>query len=335
MTAAQPLGIILQLRPGVTLVNRAGRQHILVSPEGNAVRVSPLAAELMPMLSRGSSLEELLSAIQRERPGAPEAEAVLGRFLEILRHAGLLGRPQVTHRQRSNSYAFLNIDPFALTVTKAAQTLPRSLVWLTLLLLAFLALAPVAGLFHSGFRIRPEMVLWLFNPIGILCFFLVSVPAHELAHALACRAFGAPVRAAGVILFAHFLPVPFVDPSYAYRIERRLPRAAIAAAGPFVDLLTCGVGAWFVSPAHHSLAFAGAGHTLFLLGLAFVFFDTTPFTPSDGSHVLEALLNDERARQDALSSPAVNPRPSLRKYRLACGVHTALALSLFWLITTR
>ncbi len=72
-----------------------------------------------------------------------------------------------------------------------------------------------------------------------------------------------------------------------------------------------------------------------LLSCLFVYLDTNPFTPSDGSHMLEALLDDELARTTALSrrrSP-LSMRPVINTYRLVSVVHFLVAaLIVAWLV---
>ena len=45
---------------------------------------------------------------------------------------------------------------------------------------------------------------------------------------------------------------------------------------------------------------AHAGRTLGLIALLFFVFDTNPLMPSDGSHMIEAVLDDEMAGKSAL-----------------------------------
>src|SRR5206468_11474523 len=75
-------------------------------------------------------------------------------------------------------------------------------------------------------------------------------------------------------------------------------------------------------------------YVLLLSGL-FVYLDTNPLTPSDGSHMLEALLDDELARASALSRrrAALSTRPVVNTYRLVCVVHFLVAVLIVgWLV---
>ena len=70
---------------------------------------------------------------------------------------------------------------------------------------------------------------------------LLAVAAHELGHAVVCRALGVPVREAGVMLWGWFLPLVYVDCTDMYRLPARRLRVMVALAGPYVDLATAGV----------------------------------------------------------------------------------------------
>ena len=75
-------------------------------------------------------------------------------------------------------------------------------------------------------------------------------------------------------------------------------------------------------------------YVLLLSGL-FVYLDSNPLTPSDGSHMLEALLDDELARASALSRrpTTLSTRLVINTYRLACiGHFLVAALFLGWFV---
>jgi putative peptide zinc metalloprotease protein len=213
-------------------------------------------------------------------------------------------------------------------------SLPR---WVSVALLVALLTWAVAGvvLVLLG-SLKPQLADSVrgFDLWGLALFALAVVPLHELAHGVACRVAGAPVQGAGLILHGNILPGPYVDTTQAYRVSARWSRFWIPAWGPLVDLLAAGAAAWVVL---HTAGLGAVGHAsryVFLLSLAFLYFDTNPLTNSDGSRMLEAALDDELARRAALTRyrARLSPWYVIVWYRLACVLHLAGATALLsWL----
>lgn len=188
--------------------------------------------------------------------------------------------------------------------------------------------------FHRDI-LHPSVVAESFNLIGFLALFLIVIPIHEAAHAVACRLAGAEVGVAGIIMHGGLIPGPYVETSKAYRLKEKSKRFWIPAAGPLVDWCAAGIVAWIIllSPGLGETAVEALSY-LFILCLLFVYFDTNPFTASDGSHMLEALLDDELARKSALSrqQATLSAHSGIKLYRRACVAHLLLAIAIlvYW-----
>ena len=92
-----------------------------------------------------------------------------------------------------------------------------------------------------------------------------------------------------------------------------------------MDLSVAGVAA--LASLHPAPAVAEPARFLFLASLLTAVAGTTPLQEGDGSHMLEALLDDELARHSALSrrrSPLSSAR-SVALYRAAAATHLLLS----------
>jgi putative peptide zinc metalloprotease protein len=308
----------VRLKPHIARVVRDGGQVILVDPSGAApaVRVSAVAHHLMPFLVRGAGAGEMAEHLSARFPSARDVHGKLQAFLDQLGRSGMLDSVEAAPRRRPRRLRLVDPDPLARVLAGLLGRLP--LRW-AVLCLSILSAASAIGWLVLHPHIRPELsgLVRDFDVVGLLLFVGVLVPAHELAHAVACRAAGAPVRGAGLVLHAYLVPGPYVDTSDAYRVRERGRRFLIPAAGPIVDLLACGAAAAALIASGGEGAWAHRAATLFLLALLVLIADLNPFAPSDGSRMLEAWLDDELARTSALGRRS-RMSPVRWKYRLAC-----------------
>jgi len=330
----------VQLLDGVTRVRRARGQTLLVSPDGSsAIRIGDVGEKLLPLLRRGTTVDVLAAFLQRQHPFARDISVKLDRFLAELDRVGLLApcqRPAERARSGVKQYALFNPDRLAKQLAEWWAWIPRTQSHtLVVVLIVAAAIGLVAVWLGDHQRLNPVGLVRRFEPIGLAVFVFMIVPLHELSHAVACRAAGAPVTAAGIMLHSFVIPGPYVDTTQAYRVAERWRRFWIPATGPLVDLLASGTAAWVVVLTNgNGLVGRGALYVLLLSGL-FVYLDTNPLTPSDGSHMLEALLDDELARASALSGrrAALSTRPAINTYRLVCVVHFLVAVLIVgWLV---
>lgn len=119
--------------------------------------------------------------------------------------------------------------------------------------------------------------------------FLCVKSIHELGHALACRKWGAECHELGVYFFL-LSPCLYCDTSDTWRIPNRLRRAAVAAAGIYVELLVAIVAGivWLATQTESSLHFV-AENTIFICTLNTVLVNANPLLRYDGYYVLSDL----------------------------------------------
>lgn len=314
------------MRPGIARVRR-NRMTILVQPEdGRSMRISKVGEELIPLLARGATLDELEHHLLQRFPAAGDVRFKLRQFLTQLAGSGFLGQQEaVPIRRKAHRLDLFNPDPAARAVAKALLAVPaflRGLILGALLAMAALALAALA---LSPALPHPGRIVTGFSWSG-LCFLLVLIPVHEFAHAVACRMAGVPVTSAGVLIHG-FTPGPFVDTSGSYRVTDRRARFWIPAAGPLIDLAVCALaaavltfgGQWSLDP-----RILEAAPFVFLGSAVLLILNLNPLMPSDGSHMIEALRDDELLRRSALSR-----RGSKLSRPMDVALYRVLA-SMFW-----
>ena len=324
------------LRDDVEIIRRSSSLLLFGRRDERTVRASPAAALLLPLLREGADFESLRASLQAAQPAAADIRSKLAGFLNALVQSGLLLDGSSDDEgsgplPRKHMYPLFSPDRPAAAVAAVIGLLGRRAGMVLALLAAFAAAAAIAGLAASGLLPRlPDQVQAL-HWGGVLLFFLIVAPVHEFAHAVACRLAGEKVGKAGILMHGGLVPGPYVDTSQSYRIPGRWRRFMIPAAGPFTNLVAAGAAA-------SALLYGGwGGETTALLqgfllfALLFLFFDTNPFTASDGSHCIEALLDDELARRHALrpAVPQVTDLGVVKKYRAAMACWAALSALLF------
>jgi hypothetical protein len=322
----------VQLLDGVMRVRRAAGQTLLVSPDGSsAARIGDLGEKLLPLLMHGTNVSVLAAFLQQQHPLARDISVKLDRFLAQLDRVGLLAtcqRPAERARSGAKRFALFNPDRLAKRLAEWWDWIP---VAQSHALVVVLIVAAAIGLVAVGLGdhhlLNPVGLVSRFEPIGLAIFVFMIAPLHELSHAVACRAAGAPVTTAGIMLHSFVIPGPYVDTTQAYLVPERWRRFWIPATGPLVDFLASGTAAWMVVLTHGNGLVGRVSLYVLLLSGLFVYLDTNPLTPSDGSHMLEALLDDELARASALSRrrAALSTRSVINTYRLVCVVHFLVA----------
>jgi putative peptide zinc metalloprotease protein len=313
----------IRLRSDVRCVALLRGQLLFVASDSASLRVSAAVQPLVDPLLNGATFLELVAAVRKRQPGAAAVEDQLMVFIGQLTRAGLIdgmpraGRPQLRR-------LFVDPDPLLRPLARLCKAIPLPLAWLVAALSTLGAIAELLGAearsqLHVAATAAADISI-----VGIALFVSIALPLHELAHALAARVAGVPVRELGLLLVGSVLPRPYVRTPDAIQLRSRARRAGIALAGPFSDLLVLGAAAHFSS---HP-----AARCVMLLMLLALAIGTSPLREGDGSHALECLLGDDLARRSALArrrSP-LTTATTVHTYRLACCAHTALVGLASW-----
>ena len=239
---------------------------------------APTQAEVIDLLVQ---LDEL-DLLQCER--SPDTEVLFQRHDQ---------RRRQRRRSMINPFAFRlslgdpsrwlpRLDPLARTLFRPAVFM----LWLAAVALAVCAAAANwDALAAHGRELlgspRAMLLAWLCFP--------VMKALHELGHALAVRRWGGDVREFGIGLML-LVPAPYVDASAASSFERRSQRAAVAAAGIFVELALAAL-AMLVWIGAQPGAVRDISFVLMAIGgVSTLAFNGNPLLRFDGYHVMCDLL---------------------------------------------
>lgn len=143
-----------------------------------------------------------------------------------------------------------------------------------------------------GALLNPSTVLWLGVALAL------TKVLHELGHALACRHFGGECHEMGLLLLV-FTPCLYCNVSDAWMIESKWKRAAIGAAGVFVELVLAAVCTflwWFSEPGlFNALCF----NVMLVCSVNTLLFNGNPLMRYDGYFVLSDLVEVPNLAQQA------------------------------------
>ena len=154
--------------------------------------------------------------------------------------------------------------------------------WLALVIAALALLAPQAGALHAygaQHLSTPRMllVLWLAYP--------VIKAVHELAHALAVRAWGGEVHDVGISLMM-LMPVPYVDASSAAGFRQRRRRVMVSLMGILAETTLAALAALVWLHAADGMFREVAFATMLIGGVSTIVFNGNPLMRFDAYHAL-------------------------------------------------
>lgn len=320
----------IRLQPGVRCIARQSGQTFFISIDARPVHVSPIARELWPALVEGARFEQLVAHLRAVRPSAKDVEDRLASFLTTLANAGLLAHERaldsspLPQRARKQRRFVWRPSPFFASPTGNLIAASRFLRYSTLFGLFAIFAAATISIARWLPKAPPFSAQFIhhFSFLGLAATVLIAFPLHELGHALVARVFGVPVVEVGI---AGYIPRPYVYTPQAFERSRGV-RFAIAAAGPASDWLFAAMAAVL----SHAGIGGDAARFVFATMLLFALTGTSPLHEGDGSHMLEAVVDDELARRAAILgrwSPLSNRR-SISNYRLGALLHTAVSVVL-------
>lgn len=162
----------------------------------------------------------------------------------------------------------------------------------------FVTLAPIIGylvlldLLHNGkigFFIQTFQQLNTQKVFSLLVIFVVLKSLHELGHALACKKWKSECHEVGV-MFLVFAPCLYCNTSDSWKLSDRWRRAAIAAAGIYVEMLVATVAAvvWLITRADSWIHWA-AGYAMAIGSISTVLVNANPLLRYDGYYILSDL----------------------------------------------
>ncbi|MEI6158527.1 MAG: hypothetical protein WCP77_01735, partial [Roseococcus sp.] len=108
---------------------------------------------------------------------------------------------------------------------------------------------------------------------------------HEMMHAITLRRLGVEVRQIG-LLFAAFIPVPYVDATASATLERKSDRMLIGAAGILVELFVGAVALMVWASSEPGLLHAICYNVIMISGFSTLLFNGNPLQRYDGYYIL-------------------------------------------------
>ncbi len=276
---------------------------------------------LLNQLDGTASLDEIKDRFEAEFPPQKITLEELQQFLGMLHRSGLIvadvpeqGYHLLKRRRErrkkeliqtfSNILAvrFKGIDPERLLnalypyvrwVFHPVTFILCVILWISALLLVlvefnvFLSRLPT---FHQFFT--PTNALWLAAVLA------VTKVIHEFGHGLSCKHFGGECHEMGV-MFLVLTPCLYCNVSDSWMLPSRWHRAAIGAAGIFVELTLASLATfvwWFTEP---GLVNHLALNVMFICSVSTIMFNGNPLLRYDGYYVLSDLLEIPNLRQKA------------------------------------
>jgi putative peptide zinc metalloprotease protein len=299
-----------RLAPGVSAHRqpvRGGEVDYVLrdAASGRSMRVNAPAYGLVGRMSGAQTFEQIWRAAVvtagDQAPTQGESIDVLSTLVErgLVRCETTADSVQLLERERGERRQRFSaaLNPMSLRIPlgnpvrfieAVARGLPNwtartwALLWLALMSLTVFVLADAWGAAGDHARQlaqapRSLLLLWLAYPVVKLL--------HEMAHAMALRAFGGQAREVGLNLMMG-VPVPYVDASDADTFPRRRERMAVAGAGIAAELALAALAAFVWLVVQPGVVRDLAMTVMLIGGVSTVVFNGNPLMRLDGYHVL-------------------------------------------------
>ena len=124
---------------------------------------------------------------------------------------------------------------------------------------------------------------------------------HEFSHAAVCRRMGAKVRSMGVMFFFG-MPCPYCDVTDAWRLPQRHRRAAVMAAGVYIEWVVATIAGIIFLSVQHGPTQQVAAIAIVVCFLGSVLFNANPMMRYDGYYVMADWLGSVNLSVDAASA---------------------------------
>jgi putative peptide zinc metalloprotease protein len=309
------------MAPGVEIQDGgAGRGFIAYEPRsGRYLRLAPAAAAVLGRLDGSRTIADICAEL-----GRPDLSDQITTLVTRLTELELIASPQATvaesdpqagrqrhrRRERPGRARVRVVPPFVLQIdiaepgailvpfvalVRAVSSWPGRIVFAALVVAGGISMATALPDVQGLARRPVSLSTILFT--GVILFAVTVL--HELMHAAVLRHFGGRPRRIGVMIF-YGAPAMFCDVSDAWRLPERRHRAAVAAAGPLVQL-ACGSLLATLVPFT-----AGAIRDALLLaalaGLAIGVVNACPLLKLDGYVAIASYLDRSHLRRQAITS---------------------------------
>lgn len=276
---------------------------------------------ILQMLDGQSSLDEIAERFERDFPPQTIRTEELQQFIGMLHRSGLVitdapgqgqqlvkRRNERKHQERMASLTnilslrFKGVDPerffnFIYPYIRWFFSVPAMLACITLALMALTLIVVQFDVFHSrlpSFHTFFQAQNWLWLAITLA----LTKILHEFGHGLSCKHFGGECHEIGV-MFLVLTPCLYCNVSDSWMLPNRWHRAAIGAAGMYVELVLASICAfiwWFTEPGPINYICL---NVMFISSVSTVMFNANPLLRYDGYYILSDVLEIPNLRQKA------------------------------------
>ena len=276
---------------------------------------------ILQMLDGASSLDEVAEQFERDFPPQTIRIEELQQFIGMLHKSSLVitdavgqgtqlkkRRDERVSKQRWATLAnilsvrFKGIDPerilnFLLRYTDWFFSVPTMICCLILALSALTLVVVQFDVFRArlpDFHTFFDAQNWLWLGITLA----VTKGLHEFGHGLSCKHFGGECHEMGVMMLV-LTPCPYCNVSDSWMLPNRWHRAAIGAAGMYVELVLASISTfiwWFTEPGPLNYFCL---NVMFLSSVSTVLFNANPLLRYDGYYILSDILEIPNLRQKA------------------------------------
>lgn len=284
-------------------------------------RFRPEEYALLEMLDGQASLDGLKDGFEERFPPRRITLEELARFIATLHRSGLVigdrqGQgPQLYERWRQRKWKewvawasnimalrFRGLDPDWML-----EKLRPWFGWIfspmaIVAALAFVASALLLVLVNFGvFRSKlPEFNQffaagnWLYLGIALA----LTKVLHEFGHGLSCKYYGGECHEMGVMLLV-FTPCLYCDVSDSWMLPNKWKRAAIGAAGMYVEVILAAIATYLWWNSHPGIFNQLCLDVMFVSSVSTILFNANPLLRYDGYYILSDVLEIPNLRQKA------------------------------------
>ena len=284
-------------------------------------RFRPEEYALLEMLDGQASLDTLKEQFEARFPPRRITVEELARFVSTLHRSGLVigdrtGQgPQLFERRRQRkwkewvawisnimSLRFRGIDPdwmlnklnpwagwiFAPTAIVVAMSFAVSALLLVLVNFdVFRAKLPEFNQFFASGN-------WLYLAIALG----LTKVIHEFGHGLSCKYYGGECHEMGVMILV-FTPCLYCDVSDSWMLPNKWKRAAIGAAGMYVEVIMAAIATYLWWNSHPGVFNQLCLDVMFVSSVSTILFNANPLLRYDGYYILSDVLEIPNLRQKA------------------------------------
>ncbi|NCA10381.1 biotin/lipoyl-binding protein [bacterium] len=282
-------------------------------------RFRPEEYALLEMLDGDASLEELRDRFEARFPPRRIKLDELARFIATLHRSGLVigdrpGQgPQLFERRRQRIWKqwqawlgnilmlrFRGIDP-----DRLLARLDPWVGWLfeppaIAAVLVFAASALLLVLVNFDvFRAKlPEFQQFFAsgNWLYLVTALAITKILHEFGHGLSCKHYGGECHEMGMMLLV-FTPCLYCDVSDSWMLPSKWKRAAIGAAGMYVEVLLASIATFLWWNSHGGIFNQLCLDVMFVSSVSTLVFNANPLMRYDGYYILSDLLEIPNLKQ--------------------------------------